>query len=204
MTQTAITSEAPTATEGQVGHIKDLLNPTLRRLNGKQAQAIIEAGNMLQQRFEALVLELVGKLANIFMVTVDYSRNLPEMTKAGRYDFASEYITAENFPVIGEGKAELEIVLVHFDREMESDDVLAEFEKLGLRAITLPELLAFGETHPEVQREFPIVALGSVWADPNGDRRVPYLGRWYGLRRLRLYWFESGWRDGCRFGAVRK
>jgi len=75
-------------------------------------------------------------------------------------------------------------------------------DELGFRAAILPELFAFGETHPEVQREFPIVALGSI-ANVDG-KRVPYIDRLYKERELYLGRFEFKWHDRCRFAAVRK
>ncbi len=199
-------SETPDirATDRQIQDIKGFLHHTLRNLNPKQAEALIGAANLLQQRFTRLVSELVGKLSNTFMVTVDYAKSLPEMIKAGNYGYANEDITPKNFPITGEGKVDLEIVLVHFGKDIESDDVLAELDKLGLRAATLPELLALGETHPKVQREFPIIALGSVWANRDGDRDVPCLGDWGDRRELVLCYFGLGWDDDCRFAAVAK
>ena len=104
----------------------------------------------------------------------------------------------------GEGKVDLEIVLVHFNRDISSEDALKEMDALGLRPAKIEEPLAFGETHPDIQREFPIIALGSVWRGRNGDRGVPFLVGWGGRRGLRLDWFEVGWIGRCRFAAVRK
>ena len=79
-----------------------------------------------------------------------------------------------------------------------------EFEARGLRVATLPELLAFGAKCHEKQREFPIIALGSVWQYRDGRRRMP--GLWYAAsdRRLDLFWFVYRWYGYCRFLAVRK
>jgi hypothetical protein len=82
--------------------------------------------------------------------------------------------------------------------------VLKEFEARGLRAATLPELLAFGATYPEKQREFPIVALRSVWQNRDGLRCVPCLDRDGSKRMLGLRWLGRRWLDDCRFAAVRK
>lgn len=203
MTQSLITS---TVSESKIGHIKDLLTPVLRRLlkDDDQAQTLIEAGNTLQDRFTVVVTALVAKLANTFMVTVDYTRSLPDMITAGKYDSVSYDITTDHFPIAGTRKQDLEVVLIHFGKDMQSDDVLSELDKQGLRAATLPELLAFGETHPEVQREFTIITLGSIWQRRSGRRSIPFLGFCHGGRELDLYWFEFWWHRRCRFAAVRK
>jgi len=77
---------------------------------------------------------------------------------------------------------------------------------MNLRPATLPELLAFGAKYPDKQKEFPIMALGSVWIDPDGDRRVHSLGWVEGERELHLGWDKPGyvWGDYCRFLAVSK
>ena len=53
---------------------------------------------MLQDRFETVLKDMLAKLTNTFMVTVDYSRDLASMIKAGNYDYANDDITAEHFP----------------------------------------------------------------------------------------------------------
>src|SRR3989344_3384441 len=115
------------------------------------------------------------------------------MIANGKYDYANSDITSGNFPMTGNGKQEAVVELVHFGRDMASEAVLKEFEARGLRAATLPELLAFGATYPEKQREFPIVALGSVWQSRSGDRYVPDLDRHGSRRRLNLNWHGSRW-----------
>ncbi|HEY4476338.1 MAG TPA: hypothetical protein VI954_02465, partial [Candidatus Paceibacterota bacterium] len=97
------------------------------------------------------------------------------------------------------------VELVQFNRYISTDEALRELDKVGMRPAELHELLAFGEKYPDVQREFPIVALGSVWDDQIGYRCfVPYLhGNGLG-RRLFLNWVEGDWREFYRFAAVRK
>ena len=77
-------------------------------------------------------------------------------------------------------------------------------DEAGYRPATLAELLALGESQPELQRQFPIIALGSVWRGAFGRRRVACLYvPGYG-RRLNLYYLDNDWRAHCRFLAVRK
>jgi len=131
--------------------------------------------------------------------------SLQEAIDAGKYDYANDDITAKHFEMPdGEIVVDTEIVLFHPDREIESDDAIAEMEQFGLRPATLTELLAFGETYPETQREFPIICLGSSWVNADGHRYVPYLEYWNDGRSLYLNWFDFEWYDYCRFAAVRK
>ncbi|MEK7061874.1 MAG: hypothetical protein AAB957_01290, partial [Patescibacteria group bacterium] len=94
--------------------------------------------------------------------------------------------------------------LYHFGKKTESDWVIAEMAKDGKRPATLRELLAFRENNPELQRKFPIIALGSVWVGRDGYRRVVYLYRYHSERDLSLYWYESDWLGFCRFLGVSK
>lgn len=149
------------------------------------------------------IREILGNVA--YTVTVNYDRTVEEMLEAGQYDWSNDNITADNFP-LPNGKAGAEIIeveLIHFDRYISSEDAIAEMAKRGLRPATLAELLALGEQYPDLQREFPIVALGTVWRGRGGGRYVPYLYGGGQYRSLDLHWFEDDWDDDCRFAAVR-
>ncbi len=139
-----------------------------------------------------------------YPVTIDYRKPLDEMVKAGRYNYANPDITAEHFSIQGEGEVAVELVLVHFDHNIESDDAVAELNRLGLEPARLEHACAFGEKYPDVQRQFPIVFLGSVWSDAFGDRHVPCLDDWSGRRGLYLDCWVGEWGRDYRFAAVRK
>lgn len=145
--------------------------------------------------------ESVGK---IYSVSVDYGMSVEELIKLGLYDWANSDITSKHFPTQRTGKQEVVIELIHFNRSIGSEEALRELDKMGYRPAELHELLAFGAKYPNIQREFPVIALGSVWQCPLGRRRVPFL-YWGGSgRELRLRWFGDDWHVRCRFAAVRK
>lgn len=138
-------------------------------------------------------------------VVVDYSRTLAEMVEVGKYDFVNDDITAEHFAVEGEGKHKVAVTLFHFNRYIESDEVIAEMDRQGFRPDNIEELLALGEQHPELQRMFLIVGLGSVWLNSNGKRNVPSLYENSNCNRgLDLPWFDYGWGGDYRFAGARK
>ena len=87
---------------------------------------------------------------------------------------------------------------------MSSKEAEKEMEKAGFRPATLPELLALGRDYPDLQKQFLIAALGSVWRHPAGSSDTPLLEWDGGGRDLGLHWLEGDWRGGCRFAAVRK
>ncbi|MCG2695058.1 hypothetical protein L6261_03190, partial [Candidatus Parcubacteria bacterium] len=84
-----------------------------------------------------------------------------------------------------------------------SEQVIAEMDKVGYRPATIWELLALGIAQPNLQMEFPIIALGSLCV-LGGERRVAGLYRDAVGRSLYLGWFGRDWRDDCRFAGVRK
>ena len=139
-----------------------------------------------------------------YPVTVDYRKTIEEMIEAGRYDWKNPDINAKNFPVSGEDTLEANLELVHLNMVAGTKEVETYLEANGLRAATLEELLAFGATYPNIQREFPIVAIGSSWVYPDGDRLVPGLSGDGSERDLFLNWNDGDWLDVCRFLAVRK
>ena len=153
---------------------------------------------------EGVLVHASGVGEIIFPVTVNYDLSLVEMIAVGGYDWRNDDVTANHFPISGNGQVEVNVELVHFNRIMESDDVLEELDKAGLRPGELAELASFGARYPDKQREFPIISLGSVWRDRNGHRRVPGLWGNSGGRDLDLDWFERRWDDRYRFAAVRK
>jgi hypothetical protein len=152
-----------------------------------------------------LAVTLAESQTQGFRVTVNYGRTIKEQVKAGKYDWSNPNITSKNFPFSQKGKASILIQLIHFDQDMTSAEVLEELSKQGLRPATLPELLVFGAKFPDKQRDFPIVALGSVWRSDD-DRRdvVAYLYHNGSERDLDLRWLERWWSGLCRVAAVRK
>ncbi len=159
-----------------------------------------------------LAVLIVGQNANgtglgdTYTVTVDLDKKLKAMIEAGRYDWTNSDITDKHFPIEGSGQSQVEIILRHYDKVMSTDAVLADLDQNGLRPATIAELLALGADPKtrDLQREFPIIALGSVWQRLYGYRYCPYLYRNGSKRHLRLDWIVSDWREICRFAAVRK
>ncbi len=198
------------ATLGQAAKILGLVEQ--KETSCDQLQRLLGSG-LLSDLLEANVdtvdrdafRRLVGlKPLNIFTVTVNYDLNVEDAVKAGKYNWTNSDVTSKNFPSKRKGAAELEIILVHFNRDMGSDDVLRELDKQGLRPAELPEGLVFGGKYPDIQREFPVIILGSVWRYPIGSRYCACLSRHGSKRNLDLLWLVYRWNGHCRFAAVRK
>jgi len=141
-----------------------------------------------------------------YSVSIDYSKNVEQMNKDGNYNEVDNDITSAHFPSDEKGQAEVPIKLVGFYHGINSEDVIKEMGNMNppLRPATLKELQSLGVAQPDLQRNKPIVALGSTWRASRGYGRVPYL---YGLeshRGLGLLSLAGGWSSRWRFATVRK
>lgn len=183
---------------------KVLVDEVLSLGGGDEELRRIQTDGNLRRKLAKLIVSAGNAIRNTFHIIVDYSQSLADMIKVGKYDGVNSDITAEHFPINQKEKVELDAELVHYGRNMESDAVIADLDSKGMRPATLPELLAFGAKYPDKQREFPIIALGSVWLYRDDYRYVAYLDRIGSGRRLRLAWYDDVWGVHCRFLAVRK
>jgi hypothetical protein len=129
--------------------------------------------------------------------------SLKDRINRGKYDWVTSHITEERFPIDVLADYSAEYKLFHFNRPIFSEDVIKEMEKEDFQPGTLAELLVLGETRPELQRQFPIVALGSVCLTSTGFHDVPILESFGQWRKLRLGCFEIKWHPMYRFLAVR-
>lgn len=197
-----------TATFGQAEKILSIFSETPL----EQIQALIQSGLLVDLRDGNIseinrseFRKLLGFSAfNTYRVTVNYDQSIEKAIKAGKYDWVNNDITSKSFPTKRSGEAEVDIELIHFNRDMNTDEVLAELDKRGLRPAELHELLKLGEKYPDLQREFPLVALGSIWQSSGGGRFCPCLGGGGSVRYLYLNWIANRWDGGCRFAALRK
>lgn len=196
-----VTSELVSAA-GTVFEIVNTLSREVKSLGGSDddLRRILSDKSVARQIAELLV----DKPADVtYPLEIDYTQSLEAMVAAGRYDYVNPDITADHFPVAS-GEKSVEAVLVHLDRNASDEEVLRELDRRGLRPGTLRELAVFGEQHSDEQRQYPIVALGSVWTAPQGHRNVGSLWENPGNRKLYLHWLGSDWNPNYRFLGVRK
>jgi hypothetical protein len=149
-----------------------------------------------------LAMKTGGTVRDSLRIVVDYSKSLAEMVKAGKYNWVNIDITADHFPVKGSGKTDLIAEILGYGDYVSSEEIIKDMDRRGFRPATIAELLAFDEAYPDKQREFPIVALGSVWQNPNDLVFVVYLLEQNSRRSLALWC--GLWYDYHRFLAFRK
>jgi len=148
--------------------------------------------------------DTISTITHTFTVLVDETKTVEELVKEGDYDWSNGNVTSKNFPQpLNQKQEDREVVLFHFGKQMTSEQVVAEMDKVGYRPGTVHEILGLGIARPDLQREFPIIALGSTCV-LDGNRPVAYLYRYADKRYLRLYWFDRDWYGYCRFAGVRK
>jgi hypothetical protein len=167
-------------------------------------RAVDSQGDGLLEKIADTMTKAAHNPRETFPLSVNYDLPLEEAINAGNHQGVHGSITPENVPSTRHGQAHLDIILVRYDQRMESENVLHELNREGLRAAELPELFAFGAEYPEVQRKFSIVGLGSVWKDRKGYRNVPCLYEASEGRYLDLHWWDDGWYSYSRFAAIRK
>jgi hypothetical protein len=187
----------------------ELLQGVVEKVKGRgySEEKILQAAaahrDALADRFADFVTQAASK-SEAYSVVVNYQVPVEDAILAGDYQAVNASITAANFPSRRSGIAQMDILLIHFDRRMISEEILQELDKAGLRPVELLELLAFGAAFPEVQRKFVIVGLGSIWTDRRGYRNVPCLYEASEGRYLDLHWWDDGWYSSSRIAVVRQ
>jgi len=135
----------------------------------------------------------------IYRVFIPYEQSIEQLLEIGHYEITSPYMSEIHFQRTDCGRDRmLEIELVHFGRNISTNEALDGIDQQGLRPVNVMELLGFGALYPDAQREFPVVALGEIFPYPHGARNAVALGTFGEL------WLAVDWYDACRFAAIRK
>lgn len=135
-------------------------------------------------------------------LAVDYSKCVKTLVRLGKYDRYDNAINREKIRTARSGKVHLEAVLVYFDRAVTDEYVIAELKTIGLRSGELHELLSFGVQHPEIQCQFPIIALGTIVQLDNIHGTPCLSGTRDGdFRQLSFTYCGGKWGGGYRFLA---
>ena len=150
-----------------------------------------------------------------YTVQIDYAQSISDSLQGGGYNWVDKQVNDADFPDSTTGTASLTAVLVPYDTSMSIDAFTKAQADAGYRPATLKELLAFGKANPDLQKDAPIIALGTTAQIPEtlfrsgmatnaasmsaGAVRVeeqlyPYLGKEMFGRTVNLAWpgdFES-------------
>jgi len=180
-----------------VGSIPDLTFDEAEMITGDQARFSNESRKFIQ--------EFVDTNMSTYSITVNYDLTVEQMVIAGNYDHVSPSITQENFPIKGEGQQEKKVTLFHFNRGIFPKEVIEEMSKLEYQPAEPEDVLTLGIQHRDIQRQFPILALGSPWQHPH--HRKGYVIRLEGgqtIRSINLRLFDFKSNPHYHFAAVHK
>lgn len=205
----AIPSSASSTSEGvtasKIEHIQDMLTRVLRHelLKNRDAQLIIEAGGLFQSKVGEVINQILSYLDTSFQISVNYDLSLDEALKMCQFDYGDSNITDLQFPNDKSGIVNTEIFIINFNERLDSSDVLPAIKNLGLKPANLRQLLALAAAYPQLQKEYPIAGLGSIWKPGHERWFVPHIGLDRGKREVRLKRYSSPWSETRRFAAVR-
>jgi hypothetical protein len=94
---------------------------------------------------------------------------------------------------------EIKFKLFCFNPDISPQDAISEMDKVAYRPANLMELLALGAAYPELQRQFLIIAPGSIWPATGGSHFVTGLSVCGSKRWLLLVWLYGFIKGNCRF-----
>lgn len=180
---TTITSEASAtgpATDDQVGHLKGLIDPRLRRLSNPSAQIIIRAGGKFQERFNQMIDQLLAEL--VVQAAIDEAL----------FDYKYVDLPVEQFPLTEEPVDSIEEL--HFNERLTTRQILANIDAKGKKSGSPLTALRYAIKHLKKQLDYPMAVIFEI------DGQLWYLilygigsGRGLNVRRCSLdgYWYES-------------
>ena len=103
---------------------------------------------------------------------INYGKTVEQYVAEGHYDVGGDIVTSKYFPILenkGEKEVEFKLFQFDFDTITEYSEIIFFIEKSGYHPATLIELLALGSERPELQKKFPVIALGTMWKSPFHD-----------------------------------
>lgn len=206
------------ASEGQFDEVRNCVIQSFNKLRGRMDANVADGWIVNSKSLDLLLERMIptqieesghkpdihnNHVCAIFEEEIDYSRSIANYVVLGKYDSVDKQITDDNFPSTETGKVMRKLILLHFNRDLSSKQAIPKIIKAGCRSACMKELLTFGERYPQVQKDFPIVALGSV-AQLGSDKFVGCLYSHEGDRRASLRYDAGSWGDHFRYLAVRE
>lgn len=127
--------------------------------------------------------------------------SLAGLLSRGGFDRIHRDIRSENFPLTRAGAIQTSGVLVSIDQSLHTLDIEEIFRIKQLRPASMEELLSFGSVFPDIQRQVPIVGLGSVWTEFQEGLVVVLNGNAY-YRGVDLGYYQGVWSKHFKFLGI--
>ena len=195
-----VIAHAVMAKDGNMQHLRRIVKePALQR---QIADLIVPAGSEIERPLadgEYRVPVAYDMPHSKSALESEFSKDGVSELFYGNYEWKNDRSCAE----IDQTPGERIMLVKHFGRNTTSEANIVEMDKLGYRPATHLEAYAFARANPELQRHFPIIALGSS-ALSGGNRYVAVLSGGPVRRILDFHWFGGEWSSDSRFLAVRK
>ena len=138
-------------------------------------------------------------------VNIRHDLSINELVKEAKFNgYVNPDVNDQNFPTKKRKAEKKEAVLLCLNSNASTKEAQEAMKRLKLIPGTPKELLSLSLENPNLQRKFPIVAIGQSWRNPDGNRNVPFLNEWSGERDLSLGCLGSGWDEHYRFLAFCK
>lgn len=141
----------------------------------------------------------------LYPVKINYQLTLSMMIVLGKYQKVDSDITAEHFSITKSGEMEENLVIFPFEKRISTVEIVTIMGSENYEPAAIEHILAFGAKYPEVQKQFPISALGSRWRVSINLFMVPTLDvsscNW---RSLKLDFSSFTWDEGRGFLAMPK
>ncbi len=166
-------------------------------LSLEETAALLKENGYLDTSFEG------KEVHELVMRALSKEEAIDEYKKSGGETFVWNEMEM-NMPYTIPNAENLYVMIMSFNKEIRSDEALAEMDKLGVRPLTYEELIQYGIAHPSHQEQKYFVGLGSKHP-LEGSMRAPTLNDDVGFgRRLKASPCDGVWRDNYRFLVVRK
>ncbi|MFA7049735.1 MAG: hypothetical protein WC164_01325 [Patescibacteria group bacterium] len=136
-----------------------------------------------------------------FSLPINKEKSLSDLLRDGKYNLIGNRIDSMNLEKTKKKIVELKI----FDlrqlkpRDSSSETICLTMKDQGFKASNFLELLHLGAIYPDLQRRFPIVALGSICIAAQGRIGVPYLTIRDYQRMISLNFFNYSWKPQYKF-----
>lgn len=176
------------ATDDQIGHLKGLLDPRLRRLSNPNAQVLIRNGGQFQEMFDQGIEQLLGKL--VVAAAID----------DGKFDYKYVDLPIDQFPLTEEpldGVTEM-----HPNAYITTREVMKRVDGASKRFASPLTALRWAAKNPSIQLDHPVAVIfeinGKLWyllLDGGGSSRDLGVDR---------YSLDDVWDVLCRFLVVDK
>ena len=179
-----------------------LLHDELLELISEQHLSYNEVINLIvkNQNISSLL-----KSAPTFSLKINTDYSIKELVNLANFDWSEKNLSEEYFTlkkkVLTSSDKEhgVTMKLLHLKQRITSDKLISKLSLTSCRVANIIEVLNFAYQYPSEQLKHPILALGSIWCDGSGNRRVACLVADAKRRAILLYPLGRYWDENVRF-----